>query len=80
MDIEVIYNQFDKLENKIEKLIGICKSLKIEKTELQSKVVELEQELDRKIEAEKRQINKREMIQKKIDHLLLKLNDISESP
>lgn len=79
MDLEVIYHQFDKLEEKIDTLIGICKSLKIDKTELQSKIDNLEQELERKIEAEKRQIIQRETIQGKIDSLLIKLDALSEN-
>ena len=79
MDIEVIYHQFDKVEEKIDQLIGICEALKIEKKELQNKIDNLEQKLQKKIEAEKRQINIRETIQKKIDNLLIRIDELSES-
>ena len=78
MDIEMIDNTVDTLERKIDRLIEICSNLKNENNELRDKIEDLEQELQNKIEAEGRQEEHREIVQAKIDSLLMKLNDFSE--
>ena len=78
MEIDKIFHDFDNIEVKIEKLIEICQSLKIEKDELQIKVDELQKELNLKSENENRLKYQREMVAKKVDGLLSKLNDFLE--
>ncbi|MBU0995714.1 MAG: cell division protein ZapB [Proteobacteria bacterium] len=78
MDISRIYNTVDALEGKIDHLLEVCNNLKNKNNELQDRIEDLEQELQNKIEAEGRQAEQKEMVQAKIDSLLVKLNDFSE--
>ena len=78
MDNDVILSQFDDIDEKVEYLLELCLSLKTANTRLRSRIEILEQEIKVKSEAEKRYSERKEKIRIKIDHLLEKLNEISE--
>ncbi len=71
--------QFDEIEQKVEKLIDVCKSLEAGNTELNTKVQKLEQELQAKLETENNYQEERALIRSKIDSLLVRLEDITEA-
>lgn len=73
-----IIQQFDTIEEKVEKLIEVCKSLEATNFELVTKMKELEQELQDKNELEIQHFKQRDLVRGKIDNLLSKLNDFSE--
>lgn len=78
MTDQEVLNQFDKIEEKVEKLIETCRSLEAANVELNNKYERLKQEADEKADAEKRYIEQRDLIRSKVDSLLSKLNDYSE--
>ena len=78
MDNETILKQFTQIEQKVENLINICKSLEATNTELTTKIADLEGELQTKVAAESQYIQDRELIRSKVDRLLEKLDGISE--
>lgn len=78
MDNDVIFNQFEDIEEKVEFLIELCKSLETTNSELKENIQNLEQELQGKIEAEAKLNDQKAMIRTKVDSLLSKLNNFSE--
>jgi regulator of replication initiation timing len=79
MDIDVVKNQFDDIEEKIEFLIEYCKSLESENSDLRVKMSDLEQTLQSKTDAEEQLVQEKNIVRSRIDVLLEKLNYISES-
>lgn len=77
MDNELFLGQFKEIEEKVEKLIETCKSLEVTNLKLSNKIKSLEEELQGKIEAEKRYAQEKALIRSKIDSLLVKLDDIN---
>ena len=78
MDNESILKQFEVIENKVENLIEVCKSLKANNSGLKNEVNRLEQELKTKVEIENRLANEKALIRSKVDNLLARLGDITE--
>jgi len=76
---EKILRQFDEIEQKVGKLIDVCKLLEATNLELKAKVEKLEEELQGKVEAEDNYQEERALIRSKIDGLLVRLEDITES-
>jgi len=76
---EKILRQFDEIEQKVEKLIDVCKSLEATNLEFNNKVEKLEQELQDKLETENNYQEERALIRSKIDSLLVRLEDITEA-
>jgi hypothetical protein len=79
LDNEKILRQFDEIEQKVEKLIDVFKSLEATNLELNNKVEKLEQELQEKLETENNYQEERALIRSKIDSLLVRLEDITEA-
>lgn len=79
MEDEVILKQFDKIEKKVERLIGVNKSLKKNNIVLKGKIEQLEQELQVKVEAENHQTEVKALIRSKIDGLMARLDGITEA-
>ena len=79
MDSEFFLNQFEQIEKKIEQLIVVCKSLEVTNLELSNKIKSLEEELQGKIEAEKKIAEEKALIRSKIDNLLVKLEELTEN-
>lgn len=78
MNGNLIFDQFDEIEEKVEFLIELCKSLDASNKELQAKVEGLELQIKDKTEAEELHSDHREKIRNKIDGLMGKLNGYSE--
>ena len=79
MDNNAIFQQFEEIEQKVERLIGVCKSLEATKSELLDKVDKLENELRGKNESEKKFAEEKTLIRSRIDSLLARLEDITEA-
>lgn len=78
MDNEQILRQFEAIEGKVERLIGVCKSLEATNSDLINKIEALEKELQVKVEAENSYTEEKALIRSKIDNLLAKLEDVNE--
>ena len=78
MDIDQILNQFEAIEQKVERVIEVCKTYEASNLELKNKVQLLEEELHKRVEAEKRYKEERTLIRSKIDHLLARLDDLKQ--
>jgi len=78
LDNDVIFNQFEDIEEKVEFLIELYKSLEVTNSELKENVKNLELELQGKIEAEADLTKHKTMIKAKVEGLLSKLNNFSE--
>jgi len=78
VDNNVIVRQFEDIEQKVERLIGVCRQLEATNSELSNKIEQLEKELQGKIEEEKRYQAEKDLIRSKVDSLLAKLENISE--
>lgn len=78
MDNELILQQFDEIENKVQKLIEVFNELKATNLEQRNKIEGLNAELQDRVEAEKKYVEERDLIRSKIDSLLVKLGDIAD--
>ena len=78
MNNELIIQQFDQIERKVERLIEVCKTLEAANTELKARIGQLEADLQQKIEAENGYIQEKDLIRSKIDGLLARLDSISQ--
>lgn len=79
MDNELILRQFDEIENRLEKLVAVCKSYETANLELKNKIAKLEEELEGKVEKEKSYMQERDIIKSKIDNLLSRLSGITSA-
>ena len=71
MGKDIVLSQFDDIEEKVETLLVLCSSLKDENSELNKRIIELE-------EAEKLNGEQRELVKDKVDSLLSKLKNFTE--
>jgi hypothetical protein len=78
-DTEQLGSQLSVIEQKIERLVAISQSLQSTNTELQRKIKQLEEELHRKDESEKRHDEEKAFIRSRIDNLLAKLEGVPRS-
>ncbi|QTA93198.1 hypothetical protein [Desulfonema magnum] len=78
MENEEILRQFEEIEQKVEKLIELCQSLKADNAQLINKINRLEHELQEKADVEKGHAEEKAFIRSKIDNLLVRLKDITE--
>jgi len=76
---EKILRQFDEIEQKVGKLIDVCKSLEATNLEFKNKVEKLEKALQGKLETENDYQEERALIRSKIDSLLVRLEEIAEA-
>lgn len=79
LDNEIFLAQFQEIEKKVEKLIEICKSLEVTNLKLSNKIKSLEEELQGKIEAEKKFADEKALIRSKIDNFLVRLDELTEN-
>ncbi len=77
MDNDFILRQFEKIEQKVEKLIEDNKESEVLISELNNKIERLEKELEEKEAAKSRYMEERDLIGSKIDDVLKKLDDIA---
>jgi len=79
LDNAVILQQFEEIEKKIEGLFQVCKSYEAANSELKEKIKRLNEEIQVRVEAENSYIKERELVRSKIDGLLSKLDEITET-
>ena len=79
MDNDLILRQFEEIEEKVVRLIDVCKSHKATNAELRKTIEKLEQELQTRVEAEESYLEERDLVRSKVDGLLVRLNNIIES-
>jgi protein-arginine kinase activator protein McsA len=79
LDHEKVLKQFDEIEQKVGKLIDVCKSLEATNLEFKTKIERLEEELQGKVEAENNYQEERALIRSKVDSLLARLEDLTET-
>ncbi|RZB34392.1 MAG: hypothetical protein SRB1_00160 [Desulfobacteraceae bacterium Eth-SRB1] len=77
MDNEQILRQFEEIEEKVVRLIDVCKAHEATNSELRDKIRRLEEELQSKVEIETNYSQERDLIRSKIDSLLARLDDIA---
>jgi len=75
---ELIIQQFDQIERKVERLIEVCRTLEATNAELRERIGQLETDLQQKIEAENGYNQEKDLIRSKIDGLLARLDSISQ--
>jgi protein-arginine kinase activator protein McsA len=78
LDNKDVIRQFEEIEHKVERVIEACKSHEATNLELINKIEGLEEELQKKTEAENKFLEERALIRSKIDSLLVRLEDITE--
>jgi len=78
IDNELILQQFEEIENKVERLVADYQSLKEANSKLYAKIEMLEGELKAKTESENRNRAIKEKIRSKIEKLLVRLEDVTE--
>ncbi len=79
MDNNLILRQFEEIEEKVVRLIDVCKSHESTNAELRKTIERLEQELQTRVEAEKSYSEERDLVRSRVDGLLVRLNNIIES-
>jgi len=79
LDNAVILQQFEEIEKKIERLIQVCKSHEVTNSELKEKIKRLDEELQVKVDAENIYAKEKELVRSKIDGLLGKLDEVTET-
>jgi len=78
LENELILQQFDVIEKKVESLIEALKSLETTNRQLEENIKQLNMELQEKKEAEKSNHEERDLIRSKVDSLLARLEKIAE--
>jgi cell division protein ZapB len=79
LDNEQVFEQFEEIERKIDRLIEVCRSYETTNLELKEKIKNLQEELQGKAEAEKRYAEEKALIRLRVDGLLVRLQDIAET-
>jgi peptidoglycan hydrolase CwlO-like protein len=79
VDNDFVLKQFGEIEQKVERLIENCNAQVAVNSELKNKLIRLEEEIQGKVEAENNYAEEKALIRSKIDGLLARLDDISDS-
>ena len=79
MDNDIIIKQFETIEKKVEKLLELLRSLEAANSEFKEKITTLEGELQSKVAKESSYVKERDLVRSRIDMLLAKLDDVSET-
>jgi exonuclease VII small subunit len=74
----LLMQQFEEIEQKVERLIAICSSLEARNIQLNNTIKSLEAGIHIKSEMLEKLSEERTMIRSKIDVLLVKLENIAE--
>jgi len=77
LDNDFFLSQFEEIEKKVENLIVVCNSLEVTNLELSNKIKSLEEELQGKIEAEKKIAQEKALIRSKVDNMLVRLEELT---
>ena len=75
MDETSIFQEFDRLESKINGLIEQCGTLKRQNAQLEARNNSLEEELLQKLEAEEKLTEERNLVRSRVDSLLARVNE-----
>ena len=75
MDSNQILQRFEEIERSVDRAIEVCRSYEATNLELKRIIGKLEEELQQKVEAERRYREERSLIRSKIDNLLEKLSN-----
>ncbi len=75
MDEESIFQEFDRLESKVESLIRECNGLRAQNSQIQANVEALELELLEKDESETRLLEEKALVRSRIDSLLARFSE-----
>lgn len=78
MDSELILRQFQEIEEKVGKVIELCKSQETINLELRNRIKILEEEIQEKVEAGNKYVAEKGLIRSKIDSVLAKLDEIKD--
>jgi chromosome segregation ATPase len=78
LDSDLIIQQFEQIEQRLENLIGTCSEYEAKNSELKNRILTLEEELQQKRELENRYQEEKSLVRTKIDGLLAKLDTIAE--
>ncbi len=79
MGNDLLQKKFDDIDGKIDFMIEYCRSLESENRELKDALAKVETQLEQSNDSEKRFLEEESKIQSKIDGLLGKLNQFSNS-
>lgn len=79
MDSDLIIQQFEQIEQRVENLLETCNDFEAANRELKSQVLKLEEALQEKQEAESRYQEEKNLVRSKIDGLLAKLDTVTEN-
>jgi len=78
VDNELILQQFEEIEKRIERLVAGYQPLKETNSKFEAKIKKLEGELKTRTKTENRNRAIKDKIRSKIENLLVKLEDITE--
>ena len=79
MDEDSISQRFDRLKERVERLVQTCSELRESKSGLETKVKDLEQGLKTKEAAEQSYMEEKSVIRSKMDDLLGRLDQVLDS-
>ncbi len=79
MNNELLIKQFDEIESKVERVLGVLQTIEAEKVELKQKVKSLEETLSQKEAAESHFVDEKRQVRERVEGLLNKLNSFSSS-
>ena len=78
LDIEAILQQFELIEKKVEHVVQVRKQLEDKNRDLSSRIEQLENMINEKIEAERKHGELTTLVKSKIDSLIGRLEGIAE--
>ena len=78
MDNERILKHFEEIEEKVERVIKVCRSYEATNLELTKKNQKLEEELQSKVEAERRYQEEKTLIRSRIDNLIARIGNLTD--
>jgi len=78
VDKETVINQFREIEQRVEYLIGNCKRLEAENSELRTEIQRLTLSLQEKTSAERQHDELKDLVRTRIESLMGRLDALSE--
>ena len=78
MDSDLIIQQFEQIEARVENLLQKCQGFEATNLELKNQILKLEEALQGKHETENRWQEEKNLVRSKIDRLLTKLDTVAE--
>jgi hypothetical protein len=78
LDNEILIQQFEAIESRVERLIAVCEALEAANSELKASMAALEEELRLKVAAESAHREEKRLIRNRIDSILNRLDFMAE--